>query len=103
MQNLPIAIAAIFSLLLSACGQGGADKGSHKGGPGMGMPPPEVSVITVEPKTLPVSFEYVGQAAGSREVEVRARVPGILLKRNFTEGAPVKQGQSLYTIDSAPF
>jgi membrane fusion protein (multidrug efflux system) len=103
MQNFSIAIAAILFLLLSACGQGGADKGGPKGGPGMGMPPPEVSVMTVEPKALPVSFEYAGTTAGSREVEVRARVPGILQKRNFTEGAPVKQGQSLYTIDAAPF
>ena len=37
-------------------------------------------------------FEYVGQTAGSREVEVRARVTGILLKRNFQEGAPVEPG-----------
>ncbi len=67
------------------------------------MPPPEVTVVTVAPQALPATFEYVGQTAGSREVEVRARVAGILLKRNFTEGAPVKQGQSLYTIDPAPF
>jgi membrane fusion protein (multidrug efflux system) len=69
----------------------------------MGMPAPEVSIVTVAPKTVPVSFEYVGQTAGSREVEVRARVTGILQKRNFDEGAPVKQGQSLFTIDAAPY
>jgi membrane fusion protein (multidrug efflux system) len=67
------------------------------------MGPAEVNVVTVEPRSIPVSFEYVGQTAGSREVEVRARVTGILQKRTFTEGAPVKQGQSLYTIDPAPF
>jgi membrane fusion protein, multidrug efflux system len=67
------------------------------------MPPPEVNVITVEPKSLPVTYEYVGQTAGYREVEVRARVTGILVKRNYKEGTPVKQGQSLFTIDTAPF
>jgi membrane fusion protein (multidrug efflux system) len=67
------------------------------------MPPPEVSVVTIEPKALPIVFEYVGQTAGSREVEVRARVSGILLSRNFKEGAPVKKGESLYSIDPAPF
>src|SRR2546430_16074806 len=82
---------------------GAPDKGGHKGGPGAGRPRPEVTVVTVAPRALPVTFEYVGQTAGSREVEVRARVAGILLKRNFTEGAPVKQGQSLYTIDPAAF
>jgi membrane fusion protein, multidrug efflux system len=66
------------------------------------MPPPEVTVTTVAPQSLPVTLEYVGQTAGSREVEVRARVTGILLSRNFREGGPVKQGQSLFTIDSAP-
>ena len=52
---------------------------------------------------MPATFEYVGQTAGSREVEVRARVTGILLKRNFSEGAAVREGQSLFTIDPAPF
>ena len=90
-------------LLLSACGAGGDDKKGAKGGPGAGMPPPEVNVVVVEPKSLPVTFEYAGQTAGSRVVEVRARVSGILLKRNFAEGEAVKAGQSLYTIDPAPF
>lgn len=94
---LPLALA------LAACGpSGGADKGGKGGSPG-GMPPAEVTVMTVAPKAIPVAFEYVGQTAGSREVEVRARVTGILLKRNFDEGGPVKQGQSLFSIDPAPF
>lgn len=67
------------------------------------MPAPEVAVVTAAPQSLPQSFEYVGQTAGSREVEVRARVTGILLKRNFAEGERVRAGQSLYTIDPAPF
>jgi membrane fusion protein (multidrug efflux system) len=96
----------VLSLALSvaACGQGGNDKGGKgHGGPGGGMPPAEVNVTTVQPQTLPVTLEYTGQTAGSREVEVRARVTGILLKRNFVEGGPVKQGQSLFTLDPAPF
>ncbi len=93
---------ALLPLVVAACGQsnGSEKKGGH---PGMGMPPPEVSVVAVAPQSLPLTFEYVGQTAGSREVEVRARVAGIILKRNFTEGAPVKEGQSLYSIDPAPF
>ncbi|MCC7079254.1 MAG: efflux RND transporter periplasmic adaptor subunit [Burkholderiales bacterium] len=66
-------------------------------------PPQEVSVIEVVPRDLPASYEYVGQSAGSRDVEVRARVTGILLSRNYREGAAVKRGQSLFTIDPAPF
>ncbi len=92
-------------VLLTACGGPGADgKGAKGKGGGMGgMPPPEVSVVAVEPRSLPVTFEYAGQAAGSREAEVRPRVAGILLKRNYEEGKPVRQGESLYSIDPAPF
>jgi membrane fusion protein, multidrug efflux system len=102
MRSAPL-IAALAALVVAACSQ---SNGSEKKGgahPGMGMPPPEVNVVTVAPHTLPLTFEYAAQTAGSRDVEVRARVAGILLKRNFTEGAAVKQGQSLYSIDPAPF
>jgi membrane fusion protein, multidrug efflux system len=51
----------------------------------------------------PVEFEFPAQTAGSREVEVRARVTGVLLKRNYEEGAKVRAGESLFTIDPAPF
>lgn len=91
-----VILSAVF---LAACGD-------HKGGgghPGFGGPPPQVSVMEVKPQTLPVSFEYTGQTQGSREVEVRARVTGILLKRNYEEGSAVKAGQSLFTIDPVPF
>jgi membrane fusion protein (multidrug efflux system) len=93
------------AVVVAACSpSNGSEKGGKgHGGPGAGMPPPEVTVMTVAPQALPMSWEYVGQTAGSREVEVRARVTGILLKRNFAEGGPVKQGQSLFSIDPAPF
>lgn len=68
-----------------------------------GMPPPEVGVVDVTPRNVPASFEYVGQTVGSREVEVRARVTGILQKRNFQEGSAVRKGQSLFSLDPAPF
>jgi len=97
-------LVPMLAFALAGCGPSdGADKGGHKGGPPGGMPAAEVTVMTVAPKAIPVAFEYVGQTAGSREVEVRARVTGILLKRNFDEGGPVKQGQSLFSIDPAPF
>ena len=98
------ALAALLAAVAFAgCGpSGGEGKGGH-GGPGGGMPPAEVTVLAVVAQPLPVSYEYVGHTAGSREVEVRARVTGILQSRNFQEGAPVKKGQSLYAIDAAPF
>jgi membrane fusion protein (multidrug efflux system) len=101
VRQAPLVSVILVSALLAACGKGGAE-GGH-GGPGGGMPPAAVSVQKVALANLPATFEYVGQTAGSRDVEVRARVAGILLKRNFKEGAPVKKGQSLYSIDPASF
>ncbi|MBI4292784.1 MAG: efflux RND transporter periplasmic adaptor subunit [Betaproteobacteria bacterium] len=68
-----------------------------------GLPPAVVAVVAVEPKDVPATYEYVAQTAGFREVEVRARVTGILLKRNYREGAYVRKGESLFTIDPVPF
>lgn len=98
-------VLVLVLTVLTACSGDAGDgkKGKGPGGPGAGMPPPEVTVATVEPRPVPLTFEYTGQTAGSRVVEVRARVSGILLKRNFTEGEAVKQGQSLYQIDPAPY
>lgn len=99
-HNAPAYLQAAFltmlAVLLTACSK--AESQPHNG-----MPPPEVAVVTMTPRDLPVTFEYVGQTAGSREVEVRARVNGILQKRNYREGAAVAAGQSLFTIDPAPF
>ncbi|MBV8031261.1 MAG: efflux RND transporter periplasmic adaptor subunit [Betaproteobacteria bacterium] len=97
-------LALVPCLVLAACGLSeGQEKGGKKGGGPLGFPPPEVTVVTVQPRSLPVTFEYAGQSAGSREAEVRPRVAGIIVRRNFDEGKPVKEGQSLYSIDPAPF
>ncbi|HEY8553296.1 MAG TPA: efflux RND transporter periplasmic adaptor subunit [Burkholderiales bacterium] len=94
------ALAAVSAAaILSACGAAESQPNGAHGA----MPPPEVRTVTVAPRDVPVTFEYAGRTAGSREVEVRARVSGILLKRNFPEGAAVRAGQSLFTIDPAPF
>jgi membrane fusion protein (multidrug efflux system) len=102
LGRLPGALAAGSIALLAAC-SGSGEGGAGHGGPGGGMPPAVVSVIKVEAKTLPAEFEYAGQAVGSREVEVRARVAGILLQRGFREGGAVRKGQMLYRLDPAPF
>jgi len=97
-RALATSLAALF--LVSACGPKG---GEGHGGPGGGMPPAVVAIHQVGARTLPVEYEFPAQVAGSREVEVRARVPGILLKRNYEEGAAVRAGQSLFALDAAPF
>jgi membrane fusion protein (multidrug efflux system) len=66
-------------------------------------PPPEVSVVTVRKASVPVLTELPGRTAAYLVAQVRARVDGIVLKREFKEGADVKGGQRLYQIDPAPF
>ena len=68
-----------------------------------GFPPAEVNVLAVGRHDFPVAFEYVGQTIGSKDVEVRARVTGIIEQRLYTEGAPVKAGQPLFIIDPKPY
>ncbi|MEN9457012.1 MAG: efflux RND transporter periplasmic adaptor subunit [Rhodocyclaceae bacterium] len=92
-------LATTSALLLAACG---GDK-PKEGGPGAmaGMAAP-VSVIEAQPTRVTTSIEVVGQTEGAKEVEVRARVGGILLQRSYEEGASVVAGQKLFQIDRAP-
>jgi len=67
------------------------------------MPPTEVGAIEVQPQALALALEHAAQLRGVREVEVRARVSGILQKRLYQAGARVKEGDLLFRIDPAPF
>ncbi len=96
-----LALPLVVSLaLLAGCG---ADSGAGNGPAGMFGGPVPVKAVTVHPQTVPVTYEYTGQIKGSREAQIRARVTGILESRNYREGQPVKAGQSLFTIDPAPY
>jgi membrane fusion protein (multidrug efflux system) len=68
-------------------------------------PPPltEVTVMQVQPKDTPVTFEFVGMTQSSQQVEVRARVDGFLEERLYTEGSIVKKGQVMFKMDRKPF
>ncbi len=68
-----------------------------------GMPPAPVTVQQITVSDIPLQFEYAGRTAGSREVEIRPRVSGIIQKRAYVEGQRVKQGTVLFKIDPAPF
>ncbi len=101
-SSLRLKMALMASLILSL---GACSKGDGHGGEGAGvhgMPPPEVNVMSVQPSRVAVSYEYVGQTVGSREVEVRARVTGHVEKRLYEEGSLVKAGQPLFQLDPRP-
>lgn len=103
MQSLYRSFAALLWLgvALTGCTQD-AEVDSAQG-PGAGMPPPEVEVVTITPRTVSLDVQYPGRVTGSREVEVRARVDGILLRRNYQEGSIVSEGEVLFEIDPEPY
>jgi len=83
------------ALLTTACG------GDNKG-PGA-QTALEARIVEVAPRSAPIVIEVVGQVEGSKEVEVRARVSGILKKRLYGEGEIVRAGAELFQIDPEPF
>ncbi len=90
-----VAAVAALALFIAACG----NRGEQGGAP----PPPEVAVAEVTRGNVPTLLEYTGRAVGSRDVEVRARVSGILLERRYEEGSDVRQGELLFRIDPEPY
>jgi membrane fusion protein (multidrug efflux system) len=66
-------------------------------------PPPPVGVIVVAPQTVALQSELPGRVEPLRSAQVRARVTGIVLQRQFVEGSEVKAGQPLFSIDPAPY
>lgn len=87
---------ACVGVVLAGCGEKKADAPPPQG-------PMPVTVLDMQPQKVPTRVEVMGQAEGAREAEVRARVGGILLKRLYQEGEPVKAGQALFQIDRAPY
>jgi membrane fusion protein (multidrug efflux system) len=97
VRALTLAIALLgTAAVLAGCNRNGEAQGH-------GFPPALVSVQTVQPVSVPVRFEFVGQTAGSKEAEVRARVQGVLERRTYQEGSAVKAGQLLFVIDQKPY
>ncbi|MGH8565235.1 MAG: efflux RND transporter periplasmic adaptor subunit [Gammaproteobacteria bacterium] len=66
-------------------------------------PPTEVTAVTVTPKDIPATYDFVGKTESTRKVEIRARVQGFLDKRSYEEGEIVKAGQTLFLMDRKPF
>ncbi len=91
------AVATFLILALTGCSEGPA-------APTAAPPAPqEVGVLALEPAALPVVRELPGRLAPTRIAEVRARVSGIVVSRNFEQGSEVKAGEMLYRLDAAPF
>jgi len=88
-------LAAVVALALAACGKSAA--------PPPAQAPVEVKVVTVEPSSTITYADKVGEVRGSQQVDLRARVSGILLKTHFEDGALVNEGQLLFSIDAREY
>jgi membrane fusion protein (multidrug efflux system) len=93
----------IIPLLLAAALVAGCSRDNPAANAAAAPPAVPVTVMRAESTRAPLMIEAVAQAEGAREVEVRARVTGILEKRFYNEGEPVKAGQALFRIERAPF
>jgi len=96
MRTPSIPLALVLALGLAGCDESAAS-------PQATPPPPEASCLTLEAHDLPWAPMRLAQTAASREVEVRARVAGMILERAFVEGAHVQEGDVLFRIDARPF
>jgi membrane fusion protein (multidrug efflux system) len=88
------AIALALSLLAAGC---------SKEAPPPQRPPPEVTVITIEPRDIPYIPNFVAQTESSQQVNIVARVSGFLDKIAYQEGEVVQEGQLLFQLDPKPF
>ena len=63
---------------------------------------PDVEVVRVEQKDVPVYSEWIGTTEGMVNADIKAQVTGYLLRQNYQEGSFVKKGQLLFEIDPRP-
>jgi membrane fusion protein (multidrug efflux system) len=71
-----------------------------------GTPPggsPEVQIVLVEQKDVPIYGEWIGTLDGFTNADVKAQVTGYLMRQGYQEGAFVRKGQLLFEIDPRPF
>jgi membrane fusion protein (multidrug efflux system) len=95
-------LIVVLGFLLAACSPGGAQ--DKKGTDAKAAPAAvTVSAIEVAPRSVPIVFEAVGRTEGSREVQVRARVAGIIEQQLYNEGDAVQAGAPLFRIERTPF
>ncbi|WP_088212809.1 efflux RND transporter periplasmic adaptor subunit [Shewanella sp. Shew256] len=98
-QTIKLASVISVALWMAACSPQ-EDKAAQAGAGPQSM---EVGVINVAAQPQVIQVELPGRSKAFLEAEVRPQVSGIVTKRSFVEGGHVKQGESLYQIDSAPY
>ena len=95
-QRLLLLLTGLAGLVLSvSCG----GKSQSASAP----PPPQVGVVSVMEKTLPVYGNWVATLEGYVTANIQPQVTGYLIKKDFREGSFVRKDQILFEIDPRPF
>ncbi|MFU8821967.1 MAG: efflux RND transporter periplasmic adaptor subunit [Gammaproteobacteria bacterium] len=103
LRSPVVALCLLALLALGACMRGDNGNGAPGGGGPGGMPPAPVTLAEPVREDVLRRADYTTRVRGLQEVEVRARVGGILEERLFEEGAAVEVGQPLFRIEQAPY
>ncbi|ANF82294.1 efflux transporter periplasmic adaptor subunit [Acinetobacter sp. NCu2D-2] len=93
------ACALATSIALVGCSKD--PKEGQEAGAQQQMPPTEVGIIVAQPQSVEQSVELSGRTTAFEISEVRPQTSGVVLKRLFSEGSYVREGQALYEIDSS--
>ncbi|OTG92999.1 efflux RND transporter periplasmic adaptor subunit [Acinetobacter sp. ANC 3832] len=92
------ACALATSIALVGCSKD--PKEAQQGAAAQKMPPTEVGVIVAQPQSVEQTVELSGRTSAYQISDVRPQTSGVILKRLFTEGSFVREGQPLYEIDA---
>src|SRR5580765_5643129 len=93
-------IGGVFCLVVVGLIVGAMRPKRVSGAPGAS---PDVEVVEVEQRDVPIFGEWIGTLDGFTNADVRAQVTGYLQRQGYQEGAFVKKGQLLFEIDPRPF
>ncbi len=93
-------LLACIPVVLAGCDS--PEAATKPAGPGA-RPPMPVAVVQARSENIPVQIDAVGQAEGSKTVEVRARVNGIIEAILYTEGQPLAVGDPMFQLERKPF
>ncbi|WP_114417970.1 efflux RND transporter periplasmic adaptor subunit [Marinospirillum perlucidum] len=98
-NSIKLSFLLIPLIYLAGCSSEEAGQASQQ----QGRPPAPVTLAPVSTDDVEVSVDYAGRVKGSRQVEVRARVGGILEERLYVEGQRVEEGDPLFKLDTEPY
>jgi membrane fusion protein (multidrug efflux system) len=94
-ETWPVVVLIPAALITASCTKSAASAGTER--------PPDVEVVAVLQKDIPVYHEWIGTVDGLVNAAIRAQVAGYLLTQNYSEGSFVRKGQLLFDIDARPF